>query len=89
VTKSKPDGDNVVPAARQLASYIQRVENVEAEIKAHADDRKEIYSEAKGNGFDTRTIREIVKRRKLGREKTEERDALLAVYETNLDSILD
>lgn len=84
------DGDNVSPAARSLAAYIKRVESVTDDLlKPARADLKAVYDEAKGAGYDVKVLREIVKRRAKGKTAIEEFDALLATYETALDSVMD
>lgn len=85
---SKDKGDNVPTAARQLTSFLQRVERLEEDKKAVGTDIREVYAEAKSSGFDVKVLREIVKRRRKTRQELEEQDALLATYETNIDSVL-
>ena len=51
-------------AQDQIRAFIERIERMEEEKKAIADDIKEIYAEAKGNGFDTKVLRQIVRIRK-------------------------
>jgi uncharacterized protein (UPF0335 family) len=65
----------------QLAAFVTRIERMEEEKKAIADDIKEIYAEAKGTGFDTKILREAIRRRKMDRAERDEHDALLALYE--------
>lgn len=73
--------DNVVGiAGAQLKSVVERIERLEEEKKALADDIKDVYAEAKGNGFDTKTIRTVVRLRKLDRAEREEQEALLDLY---------
>lgn len=67
-------------AQTQLLAIIERIERVEEELEAPKADRKEIYAEAKGNGFDTKTIRKIVKIRKMDRAKRQEEQAILDLY---------
>ena len=67
-----------------LRSYIERVERLEEEKKAIADDIKEVFAEAKGNGFDTKTIRQILKIRKMDASELEEQDYLLDTYKRAL-----
>ena len=67
-------------AADQLKSIIERIERLEEDKKAIADDIKEVYGEAKANGFDTGILRKIVSlRRKPAAERAEE-DAILELY---------
>ncbi len=67
-------------AAGQLKSIIERVERLEEEKKEVADQIKEIYAEAKANGFDAKTIRKVVSLRKKPIEEREEEEALLDLY---------
>ncbi len=64
----------------QLRSIVERIERLEEEKQAIADDIKQIYAEAKGNGFATRIIRKIIKLRKMEQAEREEEAALLDVY---------
>ena len=67
-------------AADRLRSYIERIERLEAEKASLAADDREVYAEAKGNGFDARTMRQIVRLRKLDRSELSEQEALLNLY---------
>lgn len=64
----------------QLRSYIERIERLEEEKAGIAADIREIYSEAKGNGFDQKALRKIVTLRKVDEEKRREEDLILATY---------
>lgn len=66
---------------KQLRAFIERIERMEEEKKAIADDIKEIYAEAKGNGYDTKIVRIIVRRRKQDVAERAEQEALLDTYE--------
>ena len=65
----------------QLRAFVERIERMEEEKKAIADDIREIYAEAKGNGFDTKLLRMVIKRRKMDRAERVEQDAMLELYE--------
>ena len=67
-------------AADQLRTVVERIERLEEEKKEVAEQIKEVYAEAKGNGFDTRTLRRIVSLRKKPSEEREEEEALLDLY---------
>lgn len=71
-------------AADRLKSVVERIERLEEEKAGIADDIKEIYAEAKATGFDAPTIKQIVKIRKLSREKLQEQEELLDLYKTAL-----
>jgi uncharacterized protein (UPF0335 family) len=72
-------GHNSV-AGEQLRSIIERVERLEEEKRSLSDDIKEVYAEAKGNGFDTKTIRKIVALRRVDDDKRKEAQAMLDLY---------
>ncbi|HZP20173.1 MAG TPA: DUF2312 domain-containing protein [Bauldia sp.] len=67
-------------ARDQLKSIVERIERLEEEKKALADDIKEVYAEAKANGFDTKTLRTVVRLRKLDKAERQEAEALLDLY---------
>ena len=73
----------------QLVSIVQRIEGLEAEKAAIAEDIKEIYAEAKGNGFDPKILRKIVALRKQDADKRREEQAVLAVYMAELGMLAD
>lgn len=69
-------------AGKRLKSFIERIETIQGELDALGDDKKEIFSEAKGAGFDVKTIRKIIALRKLDAEKRREAEELLDLYKT-------
>ena len=70
--------DNV--SAEQLRQYIERVERLEEEKKSFQDDIKDTYAEAKSTGFDTKTMKAIVRLRKMEKHHRDEADALMETY---------
>lgn len=64
----------------QLRSIVERIERLEEEKAATAADIKEVYAEAKGNGFDTKILRKVVRLRKIDRAEREEEEAIMDVY---------
>ena len=72
-------GHNSV-AGDRIKAFIERVERLEEEKKSIAEDIKEVYAEAKGVGFDVKTIKTIVKMRKIEEQKRAEEQALLETY---------
>ena len=64
----------------QLQSVIERIERMEVEKAAVAEDIKQIYLEAKGNGFDTKIIRKVIALRKRTAAEREEERAMIEVY---------
>ncbi len=79
--------DNAVGgiAADRLRSFVERIEKLEEEKAALSADVRDVYAEAKGSGFDTKTIRQIVKLRKLDSSDREEQESLLDLYKRVLD----
>ncbi|HTK59341.1 MAG TPA: DUF2312 domain-containing protein [Sphingomicrobium sp.] len=67
-------------AADQLRLFIERIERLEEEKKGIADDVKDVYAEAKANGYDTKTMRAIVRLRRMETHVRQEADALLETY---------
>jgi len=67
-------------AAEQLRSFIERIERLEEEKAALSADIREVFAEAKGNGFDVKTMRQLLKLRRMDRADIEEQEALLDVY---------
>ena len=76
-------------AGEQLRSIIERIERLEEERKALADDIKEVFAEAKGNGFDTKIIREIIKIRRMDEDDLDEQETLLDIYKRALGMLPD
>jgi uncharacterized protein (UPF0335 family) len=71
-------------AADQLRLLIERVERLEEEKKGIADDIKDVYGEAKATGYDVKTMRSIVRLRKMERHARQEAEALLETYKNAL-----
>lgn len=63
-----------------LKQYIERIERLEEEKAGIASDIRDIYAEAKGNGFDTKIMRQVIRLRKLDRSELEEHETLLDLY---------
>src|SRR3546814_11538337 len=74
--------DNV--AAEQLRLFIERIERLEEEKKGIAEDVKDVYADAKSNGYDTKTMRAIVRLRRLEKNARQEAEALLETYRAAL-----
>jgi uncharacterized protein (UPF0335 family) len=71
-------------AADELRLLIERIERLEEEKKAIADDVKDVYAEAKARGYDTKTMRAIVRLRKMENHVRQEAEALLETYKAAL-----
>ena len=67
-------------ARDQLRAFIERIERLEEEKKAIADDIKEVYAEAKANGYDTKVLRKVISLRKQDSNERAEQEALLELY---------
>jgi uncharacterized protein (UPF0335 family) len=67
-------------AGDRLKSFVERIERLEEEKKALANDIKEVYAEAKGTGFDTKIMRQIIRLRKMDKDDLDEQETLLDVY---------
>ncbi len=67
-------------SAAQLRSIIERIESLEEEKRAIAEQIKEVYAEAKGNGFDAKILRRIVALRRKDLEERQEEEAMLDLY---------
>lgn len=67
-------------AQDQLRSIVERIEHLEEEKAAIAGDIKEIYAEAKNNGFDTKMLRQVIRIRKQDRSERIEQEAILDLY---------
>lgn len=72
--------ENEGVAADRLRSIVERIERLEEERAALGADIREVYAEAKGAGFDSRTLRQIVRLRKLDAPERQEREELLTLY---------
>jgi uncharacterized protein (UPF0335 family) len=67
-------------AKDQLKAFVERIERLEEEKKVIADDIKDVYAEAKGNGYDTKALRTVVRLRKQDTDERKEQEAILEVY---------
>ena len=69
----------------RLRSFVDRIERLEEERMALAADIREVYSEAKGAGFDVRVMRQLIRLRKLDKDDRTQMEEILSVYERALD----
>ena len=76
-------------AGERLRSFIERIERLEEERRALADDIKEVYAEAKGAGFDTRTMRQLIRLRRMDKDDLDEQETLLDIYKRALGMLPD
>jgi len=71
-------------AADQLRLFIERIERLEEEKKGMSDDIRDVYNEAKSTGFDSKTMRTIIRLRKMEKHARDEAEALLETYKAAL-----
>ncbi len=67
-------------AGGRILSLIERIEQLEEEIKALNEGKKEVFAEAKGEGYDVKILKEILKIRKLDRDERDEQESLIDLY---------
>lgn len=79
VQEAGPVGGSGV-AADRLRSFIERIERLEEEKQTIMGDMKEIYGEAKGEGYDTKILRQVIRIRKMDTADRQEQEALLDLY---------
>lgn len=72
-----------------LRAFIERIEKLEEEKRAIADDIKDVYAEAKGTGFDAKMLRKIVAMRRMDADKRAEEEAILDLYMSALGMLAD
>ena len=87
ITKEDDEKNNIIGGidVKRLNSIVERVERLEEEKKGIADDIRDIFAEAKSAGFDVKTIRDIIKLRKLDKDSREEKDFILEKYREALN----
>ena len=74
-----------VIAANQLKQYIERVERLEADKSEISDDIKQVFDEAKANGFDAKIMKQVIKLKKLDKDSLAEQEAILDLYRSALE----
>jgi len=77
--------DTVGVAGDRIRSFVERIEQIESELKDLNEAKKEVFSEAKGEGFDVKVLKEIIKLRKQDQDERDEHDTLLDVYMRAMD----
>jgi uncharacterized protein (UPF0335 family) len=81
-TAAVRETENAAPnaVANQLKAVVERIERLEEEKKAIADDIRDVYAEAKGNGYDVKALRTIIRLRKQDKTERQEHEAILETY---------
>jgi len=74
-------------AAVQLRAIVERIERLNEEAKAIGDDKKEIFAEAKGTGFDTKAIKTIIRLRRMDQSERQEEESILDLYKAALGMV--
>jgi uncharacterized protein (UPF0335 family) len=72
--------DAVGIPGNRILSFIDRIEHVEEEIKALSEGKKEVFAEAKGEGFDVKVLKEILRLRKQDQDERDEQESLIDLY---------
>ena len=72
-------------AGDRIRSFVERIEQIETELKELTEAKKEIFLEAKGEGFDVKVLKEILKLRKQDQDERDEHETLLDVYMRAMD----
>jgi uncharacterized protein (UPF0335 family) len=73
-----------IPGER-IRSFVERVEHIDEEIKALNEGKKDVFAEAKGEGYDVKVLREILRLRKLDKDERDEHESLLDLYLRAMD----
>jgi len=71
--------DVTIPCGK-IRAFVERIENLDTEIQELNEQKKEVFAEAKGDGFDVKILKEIVKLRKQDEEERDERESMLDLY---------
>jgi uncharacterized protein (UPF0335 family) len=72
--------DTVGISGNRILSFIERIEHIDEELKALNEGKKEVFSEAKGEGLDIKVLKEILRLRKQDRDERDEQESLLDLY---------
>lgn len=67
-------------AKEQLAAFVDRIERLEEELRGINEDKKEVYAEAKGNGFDVKVLKKVIAIRRIDASERAEQEAILDLY---------
>ncbi len=72
--------DSVGIPGNRILSFIERIEHIDEELKALNEGKKEVFAEAKGEGFDVKVLKEILRLRKQDEDERDEQESLLDLY---------
>jgi uncharacterized protein (UPF0335 family) len=88
IAKAGKETTSKTAANNQLKSVVERIERLEADKKEISDDIREVYAEAKGNGYDIPALRALVRLRKMDPEKRAELEEVLDIYKEALGMLV-
>ena len=71
--------DVTIPGGK-IRAFVERIENLDSELQELNEQKKEVFAEAKGEGFDVKILKEIIKLRKQDQEERDERESMLDLY---------
>jgi uncharacterized protein (UPF0335 family) len=71
--------DVTIPGGK-IRAFVERIENLDTEMLELSEQKKEVFAEAKGDGFDVKILKEIIKQRKQDQEERDERESMLDLY---------
>ena len=77
--------DVTIPGGK-IRTFVERVENIDGELQELNEQKKEVFAEAKGEGFDVKILKEIIKLRKQDEDERDERESLLDLYMRAMDT---
>ena len=78
--------DTVGVAGDRIRSFVERIEQLDTELQELNEAKKEVFAEAKGEGFDVKVLKEIIRLRKQDKDERDEHETLLDVYMRAMDS---
>ena len=78
--------DSVGVAGDRIRSFVERIEQLDTELQELNEGKKEVFAEAKGEGFDVKILKEIIRLRKQDQDLRDEHETLLDVYMRAMDS---
>jgi len=78
--------DTIGISGDRIRSFIERIEHIDEEIKGLNEGKKEAFAEAKGEGFDVKVLKEILRLRKLDQDEREEHESLVDLYRKAMES---
>jgi uncharacterized protein (UPF0335 family) len=77
--------DTSIPGGR-IRSFVERIEHLDTELQELSEQKKEVFAEAKAEGFDVKILKEIIKRRKQDKDERDEHETLLDLYLRAMES---